>query len=51
MRVRNSATVIRYIGDQQKHHAKKSFCEEYTALLQKFGVEYDPRYIFKSSGD
>ena len=41
-------TVIRYIENQQKHHAKKSFCEEYVALLEKFGVEYDPRYIFKT---
>ncbi len=39
--------VIRYIENQQKHHAKKSFREEYTALLEKFGVEYDTRYIFK----
>ena len=36
-------TVIRYIDNQQKHHARKSFREEYTALLEKFGVEYDPK--------
>jgi REP-associated tyrosine transposase len=42
-------TVIRYVENQQKHHAKKSFREEYVALLEKFGVEYDPRYIFKTS--
>ena len=41
--------VIRYIENQQKHHAKKSFRQEYIALLEKFGVEYDPRYIFKPS--
>ena len=41
-------TVIRYIENQQKNHAKKSFREEYVALLEKFGVEYDPRYIFKT---
>jgi putative transposase len=40
-------TVIRYIQNQQKHHARKSFHEEYIALLEKFGVEYDPKYIFK----
>ena len=39
--------VIRYIEDQQKHHAKKSFLDEYRALLDKFEVEYDQRYIFK----
>jgi REP element-mobilizing transposase RayT len=40
--------VIRYIQNQQKHHAKKSFREEYVALLEKFGVAYDVRYIFKN---
>jgi putative transposase len=40
--------VIRYIENQQKHHARKSFREEYVALLEKFGVEYDPRYLFKT---
>jgi REP element-mobilizing transposase RayT len=41
-------TVIRYIENQQEHHAKKSFREEYIALLEKFGVKYDHRYIFKT---
>ena len=40
-------TVIRYIRNQQKHHAQKTFREEYSALLDRFGVDYDPRYIFK----
>ena len=40
--------VIRYIENQQKHHAKKSFLEEYVALLEKFEVDYDARYIFKT---
>jgi putative transposase len=40
--------VIQYIENQQKHHAKKSFPEEYVALLEKFGVEYDQRYVFKT---
>jgi putative transposase len=39
--------VIRYIQNQQKRHAKKSFREEYVELLEKFAVNYDPRYIFK----
>jgi REP element-mobilizing transposase RayT len=40
--------VIRYIQNQQKHHARNSFREEYVTLLDKFGVEYDARYIFKN---
>ena len=41
-------TVIGYIANQPKHHAKKSFRDEYVSLLENFGVEYDPRYIFKA---
>ena len=41
-------TVSQYIENQQKHHAKKSFREEYVELLEKFNVDYDPRYIFKT---
>jgi REP element-mobilizing transposase RayT len=41
-------TVIRYIENQQKHHAKKSFREEYVELLEKFSIDYDGRYIFKT---
>ena len=40
--------VIQYIKDQQKHHSRTTFRDEYIAFLKKFGVEYDPRYIFKS---
>jgi putative transposase len=40
--------VIRYIENQQKHHAKQSFQNEYVELLKKFEIEYDPRYIFKT---
>jgi putative transposase len=44
-------TVIRYMENQQSHHAKKTFREEYIALLEKFNVDYDPRYIFKMAED
>ena len=40
--------VIRYIQNQQKHHAKQSFRDEYVELLETFGVEYDQKYIFKT---
>jgi putative transposase len=39
-------TVVKYIQNQEKHHAKKSFKEEYLALLRKFEIEYDDRYVF-----
>ena len=38
--------VFRYIQNQEKHHKKLSFREEYLQFLQKFGVDYDERYIF-----
>jgi REP element-mobilizing transposase RayT len=39
-------TVARYIENQEQHHAKRPFRDEYIALLKKFDVEYDPRYLF-----
>jgi REP element-mobilizing transposase RayT len=39
--------IIKYIENQEKHHKKKTFIEEYVEFLQKFDVEYDERYIFK----
>ena len=42
--------VIRYIQNQEEHHRKRTFVEEYKAFLDAFGVEYDQRYVFKSVG-
>jgi len=39
--------IINYIKNQQEHHRKKSFREEYLELLQEFNVDYDERYLFK----
>ena len=43
--VSNTATVANYIRNQEEHHRKMSFEEEFLALLKKHGVEYDPRYV------
>lgn len=40
------ATVIRYIDNQEAHHRKVSFEDEYISLLKKHGVEFDPKYVF-----
>ncbi len=40
--------VVRYIQTQEEHHKKLTFIEEYVQLLNKNGVEYDERYIFKT---
>lgn len=39
--------VIKYIQDQELHHAKRTFIDEYRKMLEEFGIEYDERYIFK----
>jgi putative transposase len=39
--------VIDYIKNQETHHKKKSFRDEYLDYLQKFEVDYDEKYIFK----
>jgi putative transposase len=39
--------VVRYIADQEKHHRKITFQEEFTLFLSKHGIEYDERYLWK----
>ncbi len=39
--------VIKYILNQEEHHRKKTFKEEYLELLDKFEIEYDERYLFE----
>lgn len=39
--------VIQYIGNQQAHHNKKTFKEEYIEFLEKFQIDYDSRYLFE----
>ncbi|MBK9794374.1 MAG: IS200/IS605 family transposase [Sphingobacteriales bacterium] len=39
--------VIAYIENQEQHHSKKTFRDEYMDFLKKFDVEYDEQYIFK----
>ncbi len=40
-------SVIEYIKNQDIHHRKKTFIEEYHDFLEKFEVDYDERYIFQ----
>jgi putative transposase len=39
-------TVINYIKNQEEHHKKKTFREEYLSMLKKYEVEFDEKYIF-----
>jgi putative transposase len=38
--------VIRYIQNQQTHHKKEKFLDEYRKMLKNFEVQYDEHYIF-----
>jgi hypothetical protein len=38
--------VIKYIDNQQEHHKKISFKDEYMEFLKKFQVEYNTQYLF-----
>lgn len=38
--------IIRYIQGQGEHHRVKTFQEEYLLFLQKYGIEYDERYVW-----
>lgn len=38
--------VVNYIAGQKEHHRKKTFQEEYKAILDKYHVKYDERYVW-----
>lgn len=38
--------VIRYIANQEAHHKKQTFLDEYREFLEKFGVEFNDNYVF-----
>jgi putative transposase len=39
--------VVTYIVNQEEHHKKKSFREEYIQLLDRFNIEYKKQFILK----
>jgi REP element-mobilizing transposase RayT len=39
--------VVNYILNQEAHHQKKTFRQEYVEFLQKFEVEYEEKYLFE----
>jgi len=40
-------TIIRYIQNQDQHHRRRSFREEYLTLLRKFDIAFEEKYIFE----
>lgn len=39
--------VAKYVLNQELHHKKRSFREEYLLLLEKFNISFDEKYLFK----
>jgi REP element-mobilizing transposase RayT len=39
------AAVREYIAEQEEHHRRKTFREELVEVLERAGIEYDPRYL------
>jgi len=39
--------VVRYIRNQEAHHKKETFLDEYKKFLTLFEIEWDEQYIFK----
>ena len=41
----NKDRVVGYIANQEEHHKKKTFREEYIEFLKSNNIEYDERYV------
>jgi REP element-mobilizing transposase RayT len=39
--------IIRYIQNQEKHHRRKTFRNEYLTLLRRFEIEFKEEYVFQ----
>jgi REP element-mobilizing transposase RayT len=40
------ARLIEYIRNQEAHHRRRSFKDEFLTLLERHGIEYDERYLW-----
>jgi len=38
--------LIEYVKNQEEHHKKETFVDEYKRIMIEFGIEYDERYLF-----
>jgi hypothetical protein len=42
----NRDAVCKYVLNQEEHHRKKSFQEEYRELLERAGVQFEEKYLW-----
>ncbi len=40
--------VVKYIMNQEQHHKKKTFKEEYNVMLKKYDIPFNEKFIFMS---
>jgi putative transposase len=40
-------SVVKYIMNQESHHKRRTFSEEYFDLLKKFNVDFDKKYLLR----
>ena len=43
---RERDTIIKYILNQETHHSKRTFRDEYISLLENYNIEFKNEYIF-----
>jgi REP element-mobilizing transposase RayT len=46
-RQRDLDQIYKYVQNQEEHHQKQSFRDEYLDLLKEFEIGYDEQYIFQ----
>jgi len=37
--------LIEYVKNQEEHHKRETFREEYIKLLKEHGIEFDEKYL------
>lgn len=42
----HKASVMHYIENQEEHHRKTSFQDEFRRLLNKYGIQFDDQYMW-----
>ncbi|MEP6805669.1 MAG: IS200/IS605 family transposase [Flavobacterium sp.] len=40
--------VYKYIANQEEHHKKQNFKDEYSSFLNKFNIKFDERHVFEN---
>jgi hypothetical protein len=43
------SSVIEYINNQEAHHKRQSFKDEYHEFLKKFEISFEEKYLFEFS--